>query len=187
MLLSNLSSLSVFFLVLIPWMSLWFFCLPFPLLWPGEIMHMWEHVKGGTYPTLEQQLELPWCWWSCGSACHRFLPDFQCLFFFFFSGIISALSLSHQVLYKERDTRQVCYQNNISHTVYRPFNFTDFHGCHLSSREPQVQMGTARRNSWLVGLFWQIPTPLARSNSKWSYPQKPLLNSKIFQNLLQKQ
>ena len=122
--------------------------------------------------------------WLCLS---QISPWFSVPVFFFFSGINSALSLSHQVLYKERDTRQVCYQNNISHTVYRPFNFTDFHGCHLSSGEPQVQMGTARRNSWLMGLFWQIPTPLARSNSKWSYPQKPLLNSKIFQNLLQKQ
>ena len=94
--------------------------------------------------------------WSChdvGDPVVLPVTDFSLIFnaffffFFFFSGINSALSLSHQVLYKERDTRQVCYQNNISHTVYRPFNFTDFHGCHLSSGEPQVQMGTARRNS----------------------------------------
>lgn len=75
----NLPGLTMLFSILIPWRSLWFFCPPFTLLWPGKVMPLFTYIR----PLLWRVIQPPTDCWICYdagdavvlSAHHQLFPD----------------------------------------------------------------------------------------------------------------
>lgn len=168
----------------------------FCLSLPGEIMPLFTYIRPlqrGGNPTSKQLLNFPGCWGSHSSAHLKILisndlvsmepsqplsinnvrlPNaggpFPCLW------LATPIrgNLQSRLCTKKR-TQGKGNQSKTTCAVYRTLNFTNLHGCYLSSPEPQTQMGITRKHLWFkIHFLRQTSTPLARSKCKWSYDQE---------------